>query len=379
MYLLPIIYKTLFNFHSLPAKTFAKGYALPPIQLMIEITSKCNLNCNFCFYRNNKKDFNNNFEELNLNKCLKIISNLKTCKIISISGGEPFMVSWLPELLKKISSSRLISIDTNGTLINKYNANSVIKAGKGLNPFFGIYNISVSIHGTSNIHNEITRTNNSYKNALLSLSNLVNAKSSLNTTIFKHSSYNLPFFNKNKVKLPFIGVKIVLTKNNIHCLSDTVKEIIKTDIDLIVIKSVDHHTIKLFPNQSSLIEKNQIDLKEFYPELDEIKYEILQTIQLCKKSNTALHFIPMIKTNDFINIAAGKINLQFLTCKSLWSRINVNPYGFPYLCKQNTHKRIPDNYFEIWNSDLFTKFRYNIAKNGLNSSCKGCCFIENSL
>lgn len=93
-----------------------------PREIMIEITPRCNFNCDFCF---NKKSFARNgrnsvpvFSSIYLKKLLKKISQSGVL-IVRFTGGEPMLRKDLFDIMayaKKISLS--IRLNTNGVLIN---------------------------------------------------------------------------------------------------------------------------------------------------------------------------------------------------------------------------------------------------------------------
>lgn len=92
-----------------------------PIYVIYFVTSKCNANCKMCFNWKNIQDASDE-EELNLEEIKKIFDNFSTIQQLTISGGEPFLRSDLPEILEYISHEnnvQQITIPTNGILTGK--------------------------------------------------------------------------------------------------------------------------------------------------------------------------------------------------------------------------------------------------------------------
>lgn len=83
-----------------------------------EITSRCNMNCRFCF-----SNWRDGEKEMSTDKVKRIISKLKHLGLeaINFTGGDPLLRSDLEEILrycKELSLTTIIS--TNGILIQNY-------------------------------------------------------------------------------------------------------------------------------------------------------------------------------------------------------------------------------------------------------------------
>lgn len=90
-----------------------------PQEIKLEITSRCNLSCGFCF---NINSFKRNERELSTSQIFKIIDKIKKegIKRIRFTGGEPFLRKDIIEILKYAKSKNLhVKINTNSTLIKK--------------------------------------------------------------------------------------------------------------------------------------------------------------------------------------------------------------------------------------------------------------------
>lgn len=95
---------------------------------VIEITSKCDLNCPICL-----KDFNNEFE-LTIEEFTGIITRLEECEgrinLINLSGGEPTLHPQIKNFLKIAKKLKVVqvSISTNGLeLLNNLDLRNCIK------------------------------------------------------------------------------------------------------------------------------------------------------------------------------------------------------------------------------------------------------------
>jgi len=124
-----------------------------PKTVSFTITNACNLKCKMCgqwseegYVRNVKEDLPSS---LGLVDWKRLTDELAAHQISSVilRGGEPFLFPYVIELLEYINSKGIfISIDTNGTLLNKYAADLVR---------IGNIHITISIDGPEEIHDKI--------------------------------------------------------------------------------------------------------------------------------------------------------------------------------------------------------------------------------
>lgn len=87
-----------------------------PEEVKIELTTECNLDCEFCFNDKTIKD------DLEIEDVYKIIdeSYENGVNAIRFTGGEPFLRSDLKKILKYAKSKRIyVILNTNGTLLKK--------------------------------------------------------------------------------------------------------------------------------------------------------------------------------------------------------------------------------------------------------------------
>lgn len=91
--------------------------ALVPESINLHITQRCNYRCKFCFAK-----YSEMREELKLEQWKLLIAELVRCgcKKINFAGGEPTLVSFLPELANFAKSKGVfVSIISNGTGITE--------------------------------------------------------------------------------------------------------------------------------------------------------------------------------------------------------------------------------------------------------------------
>jgi len=118
-----------------------------PRDVDIEITSRCNLRCRYCYYFDNPAI---NYQDLPTEEWLQFFNELGRMAVMNVclAGGEPFIRSDLPELLEDIAHNKMrFQILSNGTLINDQIAEVIYRTHR-------CNFIQVSIDGSSpEVHN----------------------------------------------------------------------------------------------------------------------------------------------------------------------------------------------------------------------------------
>jgi MoaA/NifB/PqqE/SkfB family radical SAM enzyme len=89
-----------------------------PLVALLLLTSRCNLQCKYCF-----AEHSGEFEDLPLEKWKYIIDELEKAgtKLIFLMGGEPLLYKDFPEIISYVKSKgMMVHLTTNGLLIPKY-------------------------------------------------------------------------------------------------------------------------------------------------------------------------------------------------------------------------------------------------------------------
>ena len=95
-----------------------------PKEIMIELTSRCNFQCKFCFNRISFAKRGHGGKEMTTDYVKKVIDSIKKAgiPIVRFTGGEPMLRSDLIDLIRYAKSKKLeVRLNTNGFLIKSYN------------------------------------------------------------------------------------------------------------------------------------------------------------------------------------------------------------------------------------------------------------------
>ena len=128
-----------------------------PIQVLVELTRKCNLNCPHCYVRGGKPRLN----ELQTHEWFTVLDEFKRMKIpfVSFTGGEPLLRDDIFKILNYADKLGFhFQISTNGLLLNEKNAEEIPPAT----------HISISLDGWGK-SNDFIRGEGSFKKILTNI------------------------------------------------------------------------------------------------------------------------------------------------------------------------------------------------------------------
>ena len=138
-----------------------------PLSTQFELTSGCNQRCIFCY--NVWKGVCSKQDSISLpkEKQLKIIDKIIENEIFDIilSGGEPLLIPWLEELIKKCSEAKMyITLITNAILMTPERAKTLKNAG--------LNDMQISIHHhNAEVSNKLTKVPGSFKKSVEGIKN----------------------------------------------------------------------------------------------------------------------------------------------------------------------------------------------------------------
>lgn len=137
--------------------------------IVFETSDKCNLNCKYCYnyFKSNENYATKKIDSKLARKTFKrIISNLKISQI-AFSGGEPFLLSNLEDLVLKARFRNITtSIITNGYRIEGNRLRNLIKINNG---FF-----QLPLHSSySKVHNSLVNIDDGFQESVRTIKFLV--------------------------------------------------------------------------------------------------------------------------------------------------------------------------------------------------------------
>ncbi|MDP4033355.1 MAG: radical SAM protein, partial [Pseudorhodobacter sp.] len=157
-----------------------------PRSVDLEITSSCNLRCDYCSHFSGPGDVD---QDLPLEVWLRFFAELKRCNImnVTLSGGEAFYRPDLREIIQGIVANRMrFSLLSNGTLIDHDMAAFLTSTGR-------CNHVQVSIDGAIDISHDAFRGKGNFMKAIQGIKTLqqCNVPVTVRVTIHRKNVHEL--------------------------------------------------------------------------------------------------------------------------------------------------------------------------------------------
>lgn len=349
------------------------GYSFHPNYIYWVVTWKCNLRCRMCPLwsqktTNHKVEFIDNRDVLSFEQTKRIVDNIAKTGIlaIQITGGEPVLFPHLVKTVEYIKSKQIsVTVFTNGTLIDNAYAEELVDTG--------IDKIGISLDGTENVHDKI-RGKGNFSRAIEGINSLVTARNNIT------SNTRLYIMN-------------TITNYNISVLTDLMQLVSQIGADGMFVAHPSFSTPSSFNAQMQILTSCffpmlegpswQLGQAEITDEVNAIEIdEILETMDELKKMATdnSLEFASSLNMSRdellcYYNIDNGKVIDR---CLWPWFGSFVDPQGWLYPCvKFRIGNLMNADFIELWNGDIYRRFRRLVKREGILPSCERCCQLVN--
>ncbi|MBL6988311.1 MAG: radical SAM protein [Bacteriovoracaceae bacterium] len=205
--------KQLFGHPAIDVHPFKEGPFKLPVLSELAVTYRCNLKCNFCYAgANSNCSVLPDKEEMNTEQMKSVIYKIfhdSQVPSISFTGGEPTLLTELPELITFAKNLGMrVNLITNGTLLTRELAQRYHESG--------LDSAQVSLEATyTRLHDKITGVNKSFLRSLAGIKHLVKADihTHTNTTLSSHNVDNcleMPGFVKNVLGLERFSMNMMI-------------------------------------------------------------------------------------------------------------------------------------------------------------------------
>lgn len=176
---------------------FLRGWAFPPLQVVFELTYRCNLRCKFCYQRREENQLGIEFghDELTADEIGSIVAKTAPWTLIIFTGGEPFVRRDIMSILGGTARKRRCHVVSNGTCITPEIAQELVN--------MGLTSLGISIEGLEQVQDTI-RGSGTFAKATAAARSVIE-------------------FRKQRGKRsPLVNVKTTITAENVAHLTEIV-------------------------------------------------------------------------------------------------------------------------------------------------------------
>ncbi len=311
-----------------------RGRAPFPLFYLIHLTLNCNARCRFCYQKNSIwSDFQSDF--LKIGDFEEILRQAKLFlfkwPLIHFFGGEPLFHPQFADFLVLAGKYRYpCALTTNGILLGKY-LDKIAAAGN-------LNQINVSLYGAGEVHDKIVGRNG----------------------IFDEVVFSIRRFQESSRRKKIVNINCVINETNFDKLAVFAgfldRYFKNRELDALIFQC---------PMQKEIC--REIDNPVFKAEIERLKK---------MKFGFHIYFFSEKWFNDYRPVESsffkGNCNLLWLGLGIL-PNLDIMPGGSVLTCSRPVGNLNEKSLKEIWNGSELRGLRMKILKNGLPSSCWGCC------
>lgn len=358
------LYMRLTDFYGLVPRLLTPGFALPPLQLFIEVTYKCNLRCSFCQFIVTRDHIPvctpaSAAEELSTDDLNRVLKEVPKRTLISFSGGEPLLKHNFMHLLHSVSRRNKTHIFTNGTRITGECAHLLVEAGARNFLDAGLVLVGISLEGMEDTHDTITGCRGAYRSTVAGIKALVAHKT------------------REKKKYPLIELKTVISENNVGDLYDIFLVAKGCGVDVFNVMS-----LNLLPQANRLQPGNEVSymnhptaIRPIDPHL--LRGQLIRIRNAAAESGIQLRTSPMaFSLEQIISYYSNGPRAGRYVCHYPWYGAAISAYGDVSICPYAIIGNVKDTPLgSLLNNKRARSFRRKLKEHGSFPGCWGCCML----
>jgi MoaA/NifB/PqqE/SkfB family radical SAM enzyme len=351
----------------------ANGFSFLPITLSLNLTQRCNLDCRMCLqYKKGNIQTDKSVlryppeKEMDwpVLKDLVDQAGQMNC-MIYLTGGEPFLHPQILKLAQYAKQTNLyLSIVTNGLELVKHAEELV-----GI----GVDNITVSLHGPEQVHDDIAGQKGVFQTATTGLAKLIQER------------------ERRQKKLPAVKINHVILNENIDTMPEMVVVARQLSVDAIRFQHPIFESPQVVDAQRDAVSRvlgcqNLSPLFDSYRDRGEyyfLKTEPHQIEKLSKniaelRSNHVspqVLFSPDIHPKDLYGYYQDLNHPFYQRCYWPWDTLSVKPNGDVEVCFHYRLGNVKEEALQdLWRGPKMQNFRRALKNQKLFPSCVRCCY-----
>lgn len=346
------LYSALEHVYTGISRHLPGGYALPPLQVLFELTYRCNLECQMCYQRRQVEQLgvrgSDKARELSADEIKQIIRRTPVWSLIVFTGGEPLVRKDALEIITYAARKRRCHFVTNGTFITTEMAEALIDAP--------VMSVGISLDGDEEVHDAIRGMPGTFERTQQAMRNIYR------------------FRVEKGRKWPLINVKTTISHSNVTHLQRIVAIAEEAHADFCTFQIMNNSI-----NFGGLTTNDDLSPYGVRPEriesfdLAALEQELAELIKR-RGGKPMVRFLPDLSPSELVSHYDNRINPKDYSCHTPWTTLNISAYGEVFPCLNYYIGSVQmEGLAKVWNNARFRAFRRTIRHNGLFPNCIGCC------
>jgi MoaA/NifB/PqqE/SkfB family radical SAM enzyme len=336
------------------------GYALPPIQLSLEVTHRCNLACHMCDLYGQSEELDtarSKREEtgrpFSLELLEKLCASFRLVKpVLSFGGGEPLMHPRIIELVSHAKRRGFVcTLTTNGTLLERHAADIVRE---------GLDSVVISIDGPEDVHDSLRGVKGTYAKAMAGARALAERR------------------RQAGVVKPLVRINCTVNSRNFNLLGEMPAIAAQFGAESLVISHLWFWDREIVERHNRAAGDLCRAVEQNVRELDLIDPAALsRELRKIKESRVGLmvKFLPDLDDEEVRRYYTERsAPVKRFACRAVWLSAFIMPDGELLPCLDYSYGNLNERPFgELWNGARARVFRKRLRAAGIFPGCVRCC------
>lgn len=350
-----------------PRAVSRRGWSFSPINVLVEVTYRCNLRCNFCHYLDfieKKAEPLGPVSEPSLDDMERFIANVPRGRLVSFAGGEAFVRREFRGLLDRTSRTHRTHVITNGTLLSNEIAEHLVDLAPRHRWQRGLVLLCVSLQGTAKTNDRVVARPGSWEKTVAGVNAVVTAR------------------KRASKEFPKINLKMVVTNDTVGDVEAFVRLGVDLGVDvvnLMVEHSDETHSGVISGAAPPTLFHEPVTAPSRI-DLDHLRIQLVRAYSVAEQSGMEIRTTPPnLPIEEFVDHYRDRHapDPAHYRCTSPWSRVGLMADGRYVACPFARFGDVTvNNLDEVWNGSDMRLLRTTIRDEGVQPGCSGCCNLQ---
>jgi MoaA/NifB/PqqE/SkfB family radical SAM enzyme len=354
-----------FQLHGMiPRWLWRDGRAFLPIHMMIEVTYRCNLRCNFCHYleiiEGKVEPHGPSKGDLSFEDITRYVSDLPRGRLVSFAGGETLVRKDFPRILEHAAARHRVHIITNGSLIDEKVARSYIDLAPRYVWQTGLVLVEVSLEGTEDAHDRVVKRPGSWRRSVGGMRHLVRLRAAA------------------RKRFPKFDFKLVVTRDTVGTMVEFMH--LARDVGVDLVNFLAEHELMRNAEGGKLDRLHHVQQKPEGVDHAYLREQLIRCHELARDWGLHIRLTPNVPIDEFVRHYTDDRSLDpsEYACEGPWSRLGVNGDGrySPMCFYADDGDMRREDLRELWNGERLRSFRRATREARVYAGCHGCCNLK---